>query len=134
MPKHYGNDERTYRNSHKNQCRRKSYILELGITEKRLPQIGCGLGKHKWKKIMADKIHVFKNSRICVIFIRLCQSNPLNESLIMPEEQFNDAEMNRKVFHKCTVCKFVFEYYCTVVPFDNPNRSDTQNSERSPGD
>ena len=38
----HGFDKPTYQNLHKSKCRLKSHMLEHGITEISLPQIGCG--------------------------------------------------------------------------------------------
>ena len=79
MTKKHGNDKPTYQNSHKSQCRMKIHMLEHGITEISLPQIGCGLDKLEWTKFLTDMIHIFGHSGICVkLFLRKRPSNPLN--------------------------------------------------------
>ena len=50
VTKQHGNDKPTYQTLHKRICTMKSHMLEHGITEISLPQIGCGLDKLEWKK------------------------------------------------------------------------------------
>ena len=42
VTKGHSNDKPAYRNLNKSLCRMKSHMLEHGITEISLPQIGCG--------------------------------------------------------------------------------------------
>ena len=73
----------------------KGHMLEHGITEISLPQIGCGLNKLEWKNVLTDIIHIFGHSGNCVkLFLRKWHSNPLNENLIIAEEYDNDEETN----------------------------------------
>ena len=44
----------------------KSHMLEHGITENSLPQIGCGIDKLEWTKVLTDIIHIFGHSGIRV--------------------------------------------------------------------
>ena len=66
VTKQRGNDKPTYQNLHKSLCRMKGHMLENGITEISLPQIGCGLDKLEWTKVLTDRIHIFGHSGICV--------------------------------------------------------------------
>ena len=85
-------------------------MLEHGITEISLPQIGCGLEKLKWTKILTDIIHIFGHSGICVkLFFRKRHRNPLNEKLTIGEEYDKDKETNRRLFRMCTARKFASE-------------------------
>ena len=69
----------------------KSHMLEHGITEISLTQIGCGLDKLEWKKVLTAKIHIFGHSGICVkLFVRKSHSTALNENLIIAEEYVID--------------------------------------------
>ena len=113
----------------------KSHMLEHGITENSLPPIGRGLDKLEWTKVLTNIIHIFGHSGICVkLFLRKCPSNPLNENLINAEEYDKDEETNRRLIYMCTARKLVFERLLQNPPLDNPNRSDTPNSELSPKD
>ena len=66
VTKKHGNDKPTYQSLHKSLCRMKSHMLEHGITENSLPQIGCGLDKLEWTKVLTDIIHIFGHSGIRV--------------------------------------------------------------------
>ena len=68
VTKRHSNDRRTSRSFHKSLCRMKSYMLAHGITGVSLPQIGCGLDKLNWKKVLTDIIHTFGHSGSCVTF------------------------------------------------------------------
>ena len=108
--KQHGNDKPTYQNLHKSQCRMKSQMLEHGITENSLPQIGCGLDKLEWTKVLTDIFHIFGHSGICVkLLLRKWHSNPLNENFIIAEEYDKDEEANRRLIHMCTARKLAFE-------------------------
>ena len=77
MTKQHGNDKPTYQNLHKSLCRMKSHMLEHGITEISLPQIGCGSDKLEWKKVLTDIIYIFGHSGICVklFFTKMAQQS-----------------------------------------------------------
>ena len=110
VTKGHSNDKPTYGNFHKSLCRMKSHMLQHGITEISLPQIGCGLDNLESKKVLTDIIHIFGHSGICVkLFLRKWHSNPLNESLINAEGYDKDEETNRRLFHMCTARKLAFE-------------------------
>ena len=95
----------------------KSHMLEHGLTEISLPQIGCGLDNLEWKKVLTDMSHIFGHSGICVkLFSRKWHSNPLNESLINAEEYHRDEEPNRILFHMSTARKLAFEGFLQKPP------------------
>ena len=117
MTKQHGNDKPTDQNLHKSLCRKKSHLLEHGITEISLPQIGCGLDELEWKKVLTDIIHIFEHRGICVkLFFRKWHSNPLNENLIIAEEYDKDEETNRRLFHMCTARMLAFEGLLNNLP------------------
>ena len=93
-------------------------MLEHGITEISLPQIGFGLNKLEWKKVLTDIIHIFGHSGFFVklFFLRNWHSNPLNEILIIAEEYDKDEETNRRFFHMCTARKLAFEGLLNNLP------------------
>ena len=110
VTKQHGNDKPTYQNLQKSLCRKKSHLVEHGITEISLPQIGCGLDNLEWKKVLTDIIHIFGHSGICVkLFLRKWHSNPLNANVIIAEENDNDEETNGRFFHMCTARKLAFD-------------------------
>ena len=110
MTKQHGNDKPAYQNLHKSLCRMKSHMLEHGITEISLPQIGCGLDTLEWTEVLTEIIHIFGHSGIRVkLFLRKWHSNPLNENLIIAEEYDEDEETNRRLIHMCTARKLAFE-------------------------
>ena len=110
VTKRHGNDKPTYRNLHKSLCRMRSHMLEHGITEISVPQIGCGLDYLEWKKVLTDIIHIFGQSGISVkLFLRKWHSNPLNENLIIAEEYVRDEETIRRLFLLCTARNLAFE-------------------------
>ena len=85
-------------------------MLEHGIMEISLPQIGCGLDKLERTKVLTDIIHIFGHSGVCVkLFLRKWQSNPLNENFIIAEEYDKDEKTNRRYIHMCTARKLAFE-------------------------
>ena len=73
----HGKDKPTYQNLNKNLCRMKSHLLEHGITEIGSPQIGCGVDKLEWTKILTDIIHFFGHTGICVkiFFTKMAQQS-----------------------------------------------------------
>ena len=84
-------------------------MLEHGITEISLPQIGCGLVKLEWTKVLTYIIHIFGHIEICVkLFLPKWPSNPLNENLIIAEEYDKDEETKRRLTHMCTARKLAF--------------------------
>ena len=132
MTKQHGNDKPTYQNLHKSLYSMKSHMLEHGIIEISLPQIGCGSDQLEWTTVLTDIIQIFGHSGICVkLFLRKWHSNPLNVNLIIAEEYDKDEETNRRIIHMCTARKLAFEGLLQNPP---PNRSDTPNSELSPKD
>ena len=55
----------------------KSHMLEHGITEISLPQIGCRLDKLEWTKVLTGIIHIFGHSgiRVKLFFTKMAQQS-----------------------------------------------------------
>ena len=77
VTKQHGKDKPTYQSLHKSLCRMKSHMLEHGITEISLPQIGCGLDKLERTKVLTNIIHIFGHIGVCVklFFTKMAQQS-----------------------------------------------------------
>ena len=110
-------DKPTYANLRKSLCRMKSHMLEKGVREINLPQIGRGLDKLEWKNVLLLLIHVFSGSGIQVnIYLRQIHSKIHFDNALLEEQTSHDEDTRRHIHNMETARRLALEGMLQSTP------------------